>query len=304
MKKIKKRKLKFENILLIFSFVICLSLSFIVFLYKDKTVLFEDVYSDELNYDDVSSLNLDLSSDKYMLVRLNDMKVLYGDKIDDKFYPASLAKVVTMDALLNNIDDVNDTSYYSNEQYNMLISENASIAGLRTNKTYTLEELLYALILPSGADAAMALENYCELNNIDLITQMNELKSKLELNDSNFTNTTGLHDDMLYTTLNDYAKIVIDTIKYATGKKILKSLKFEGEEVSFVSSLASLQDNYFVEVFGGKTGFTYEAGLNLCVLYEQNNRSYLLLLANADGEYREHNNLKDALKIFEYLNRR
>ena len=103
--------------------------------------------------------------------------------------------------------------------------------------------------------------------------------------------------------LNDYAKIVVDTIKYETGKKILKSLKFEGEEVNFVSSLTSLQDNYYVEVYGGKTGFTYEAGLNLCVLYEQKNRSYLLLLANADGEYREHNNLKDALKIFEFLSR-
>lgn len=303
MKKIKKKKSKLENILLVLSFITCLSLSLIVFLYKDKSVLFDDVYSDELNYNDMSSLNLDLSSDKYMLVRLNDMKVLYGDKVNEKFYPASLAKVVTMDALLNNIDDVNDTSYYSNEQYNMLIAENASIAGLRTNKEYTLEELLYALILPSGADAALALENYCELNNIDLITQMNELKNKLKLNDSNFTNTTGLHDDLLYTTLNDYAKIVVDTIKYETGKKILKSLKFEGEEVNFISSLTSLQDNYYVEVYGGKTGFTYEAGLNLCVLYEQKNRSYLLLLANADGEYREHNNLKDALKIFEFLSR-
>ena len=275
----------------------------IVFLNKTKSVVFADVYNDELDYERVSTLDLDLYSDKYMLIRLDDMKVLYGKNINEQFYPASLAKVVTMDALLHNVDNIEETSFYSNEQYNTLIADNASIAGLKTNTDYKLEELLYALILPSGADAAVALENYCRANNINLIDEMNKLKDELLLENSNFTNTTGLHDDLLYTTMSDYAKIIIDTIKFDIGKSVLKSLLYEGVDESYTSSLSTLGNCVYAKVLGGKTGFTYEAGLNLCVLYRQNNRSYLLLLANATGEYREHNNIKDALKIFEYLYR-
>lgn len=304
MKKIrKKRKALIENILLLLSFILCVSLCLIVFLNKTKNVAFADVYNDELDYERISTLDLDLYSDKYMLIRLDDMKVLYGKNINEQFYPASLAKVVTMDALLHNVDNIEETSFYSNEQYNTLIADNASIAGLKTNTDYKLEELLYALILPSGADAAVALENYCRANNINLIDEMNKLKDELLLENSNFTNTTGLHDDLLYTTMSDYAKIIIDTIKFDIGKSVLKSLLYEGVDESYTSSLSTLGNCVYAKVLGGKTGFTYEAGLNLCVLYRQNNRSYLLLLANATGEYREHNNIKDALKIFEYLYR-
>ena len=76
---------------------------------------------------------------------------------------------------------------------------------------------------------------------------------------------------------------------------------YYGESGTYQSSLYALNHNGYVDVLGGKTGFTYEAGLNLAVLYQVNNRAYLLLLANADGEYYMHNNINDALKIFEYL---
>ncbi|MGN1406319.1 MAG: D-alanyl-D-alanine carboxypeptidase family protein [Erysipelotrichaceae bacterium] len=297
----KKRKLNVINLLILLSLCACISLGFIIFTYKTKTV---NINPDDLNnidYSQMEKLDLDLSSDKYLLIRLNDFKVLYGDKTDERFYPASLTKVVTMDALLHNVEDVNSTSSYSSAQYNELIAQNASIAGLSVNREYSLEELLYALILPSGADAALALENYCDGNNINLIDEMNKLSKELELKDSSFVNTTGLHDDNLYTTMEDYTSLIIDTLKYDTGKKVLKTLVHYGESGTYQSSLYALYHNGYVDVLGGKTGFTYEAGLNLAVLYQVNNRSYLLLLANADGEYYMHNNINDALKIFEYL---
>lgn len=297
----KKRKLHVVNLLLLISICLCLTLAFMVFSYETKSI---EINPDEINnidYSNMRKLDLELSSDKYLLIRLNDFEVLYGDKIAERFYPASLTKVVTMDALLHNVDDVSVSSSYSSLQYNELIAQNASIAGLSVNKEYTLEELLYALILPSGADAAVALENYCSDNNIDLIEEMNKLSKELELQDSLFTNTTGLHDDNLYTTLEDYTSLIIDTLKYDTGKKVLKSLVHYGDSGTLQSSLYSLYNNGYVNVLGGKTGFTYEAGLNLAVLYEHDNRSYLLLLANADGEYAMHNNIRDALKVFEHL---
>ena len=297
----KKIKLNVINLLIMLGICLCMGLGFVVFTYKTKTVSINPEEINNIDYSETEKLDLELSSDKYLLIRLNDFKVLYGDKTDERFYPASLTKVVTMDALLHNVDDVNSTSSYSAAQYNELIAQNASIAGLSVNRDYSLEELLYALILPSGADAAMALENYCEDNNISLTEEMNKLSKELELKDSSFVNTTGLHDDELYTTLEDYTALIVDTLKNDTGKKILKTMVYYGESGTYQSSLYALYHNGYVDVLGGKTGFTYEAGLNLAVLYQVNNRAYLLLLANADGEYYMHNNINDALKIFEYL---
>ena len=61
------------------------------------------------------------------------------------------------------------------------------------------------------------------------------------------------------------------------------------------------EDN--VKVYGGKTGYTLEAGMNIMVLYEVDNRSYILLLAGAPGNpgRGEHFHYDDVNSIIEYL---
>ena len=55
-------------------------------------------------------------------------------------------------------------------------------------------------------------------------------------------------------------------------------------------------------ILGGKTGYTPEAGQNICVLYRANNRSYILLLGNAPREnYRQTLHFDDSVEIFNAL---
>lgn len=277
-----------------------------------NTLDINDLNINELDYSEMQELDLNLYSNQYMLVRLNDFKVLYGKDLNVKFYPASLTKVMTLDAALTLSDTYTETSTISYDQYWALINDDASVAGIYPGKEQTLNDLFYELILPSGADAAEALNNYAkEKTGQDLVTIMQEKVEELGLTNSSFSNTTGLDDQNLYTSLNDYYEIVLDTIKNPTGKQVLKTLKYP-----FNNHLPDVSDtlthtiikyidlsnrNDGVEILGGKTGYTPKAGQNVVVLYTYNNRSYMLILAGASGASSEHTNIKDANTILNYL---
>ncbi len=272
--------------------------------YSEEETANESIIN-EIDYKDISELNLDLYSNGYLLIRLNDFKALFGKNYMDKFYPASLTKVVTLNTVVKNVDDFSDTSSLSASDYEDLINQNASMAGLSIDKEYSIDDLLYALVLPSGADAGKALENYFKKQDKDLVTMINDNVKSLGAGESHFTNTTGLHDDDLYTTLKDYASIVVDTLNYPKGKDVLKVFSYKLDDSTNVkSTLSSLSEIDNVKIYGGKTGFTDEAGENIMILYSYKNRSYLLILANAPGNpYIENQkyHFSDVKTILEYL---
>lgn len=265
---------------------------------KDEKI----VISKDINYNSIDELDINLYSRAYLLIRLNDYKALYGEKYDSTIYPASLTKVLTMDTLLSCFSDLGDVSSISQDQYNNLIYENASVAGLVPYRDYSLYDLLYFLILPSGADAAVAISNYFESKGLNLVDEMNKRCEALGLKDSHFTNPTGLHDDDMYTTLKDLSIIYIDCLKYEEGKRVLKTSNLKDYNLySTLYPLTNRSDN--IIVYGGKTGYTDEAHQNIIVFYEANNRSYILLLAGAQGDSSEGSSfhIKDVNTIIDYL---
>lgn len=256
----------------------------------------------DIDYSEIETLDIDLHSKSYLLIRLNDLKALYGEKYNSVIYPASLTKVLTMDTCVNRANSLEETSYVTQDQYNSLISENASLAGLIPFKEYSLKDLLYYLVLPSGADAGEAISNYFESKGMDLVDEMNKRCSELGLENSHFTNPTGLHNDNMYTTLKDLSLIYFDAIKNDIAKDILKtSYSEEYRLYSTVYPLSNRSDG--IVVFGGKTGFTDEAHQNIIVFFEAKNRSYMLLLAGAPGNpgLGEHYHFDDVNLILDYL---
>ena len=252
--------------------------------------------------DNYSTLKTELKSLEYIVVDLSEMNVLYGKDIDKVIYPASLTKVLTMNAVLRNCNDLSETSSLSDEQLQQLYNDNASLAGIKTNRDYTIEELLYALILPSGGDAAVALENYLSNKGVNLVDEMNKICEELGCSNSHFTNPTGLHDENLYTTLNDLMLIAIDTLQNDVGRQVLKTTTTRMHDGTVLGSTLSRSKNEYVEVLGGKTGSTDESGQSVMIFYTVDNRSYMLIVANAmNPGYRESLHLDDAIRVFEEL---
>ena len=255
------------------------------------------------NYDDIQTLDMDLHSQEYMLIRMSDLKVLYAKDNDKRIYPASLTKLMTADVVLNFVSNLDERSSLSAYEVQELINDDASLANIKVNYEYTIRDLLYALCLPSGADAAKALENYFSKHDMNLVEEMNKQLEKLGCQDSHFVNTTGLHDDNHYSTLNDLFKIVLDVLRFEDGRKLLETMYYKLEDDTRIfSSLKMLRDDKAV-FLGGKTGFTTESGQSVITLYKVNNRSYVLMVANAMGSpYKdEFFHFEDAMEIINKL---
>ncbi|MBP5279167.1 MAG: D-alanyl-D-alanine carboxypeptidase [Erysipelotrichaceae bacterium] len=244
-----------------------------------------------------------IHSNAYMLVDLSNFIVQYKYRADNKIYPASLTKVVTLDVVLNLAESLDDLSYVTYNQVEALIREDASLAYIQRDYEYTLRDLLYALILPSGADGAVALENYFTDRGMDLVEEMNRQCEKLGCSNSHFVNTTGLHENDHYTSLSDLFLVVMDVLKFEEGRQIMESLYHTLEDGTKLATSVRVAQNSKTKVLGGKTGYTPEAGQNLIVLYKSKGRSYVLLIANAYGSYinDEYWHFEDAFNIFEHL---
>ena len=292
-----------SGLLIVIIFLLVLGIKTIINIVTNSDTENETVVEGEK--EEMKQFDFDLYSKEYILVDVDENKILYGKDIDKKISPASLTKVLTLDAVVNNVTDFTQKSYYSNDDYDELISANASLAGLNYNQSYSIDDYLYALILPSGADGARGLEKYFISKGINLVQEMNRICDRLGLKNSYFTNPTGLDDINLYTNLSDYSKIVLDVLNNEKGTSILETIKVVlDDDITLNSTLLPLierSDN--VAVLGGKTGFTYEAGENILVIYKVEEKTYFLVLAGAQGNpYKgELYHMDDVNKIFENL---
>ena len=270
---------------------------------KEQVFSVDTSFINRMDYS-AEAIEDDIHSAEYLVIDVSDCDYLFSKDSDVRMYPASLTKLVTMDTVLTLADDLFDMSYVTYDQVEGLIREDASLAYIQRDYPYTLMDLLYALVLPSGADAAVALENYFSARDIDLVDEMNRRMLELGGTNSNFVNTTGLHDDDHYTCLNDLYLVVMDILKYKEGRQILNELKHELQDGTVVhTTMGVAYREHDFSVLGGKTGYTPEAGQNIIALCKYRGRSYLVMFANAYGNRRlnQYCHYDDVERVFEYL---
>ena len=108
---------------------------------------------------------------------------------------------------------------YSQEMKNNVMWY-ASVAGFRVGDVLTFEDLLYAAMLPSGADATVALAITTSGSLESFVIEMNVLAKKIDMNNSNFVNVHGLDEDNHYSTAEDLRKLLEYSLENEIFKKI------------------------------------------------------------------------------------
>ena len=107
--------------------------------------------------------------------------------------------------------DLNETVTIGKSAIN--IPYDSSKAGIKPGDQMSLEQLLYAMMLPSGNDAAMAVAEHIGGSVPQFVQIMNEQAKKLGAKNTSFTNPHGYHHPNLYTTAADLALIVNEAAK-------------------------------------------------------------------------------------------
>ena len=167
-----------------------------------------------------NSADIGLTAQYAVAIDAKSGLVLYNKNMDERMYPASMTKVMTTIVAIEMIKDFNATTVITQSDIDTVWETGASSANFEVGETVTYNDLLLGAILPSGADATRALANNLCGGQEEFVNKMNELAEKLELKDTHFVNTTGIHDENHYTTVHDMALIV----KYAVENEQFREI--------------------------------------------------------------------------------
>lgn len=228
-----------------------------------------------------------ISSEYAVLLDEDTNTVLAGKGAVRRVYPASLTKVLTLISALDLVGDTNATAELTGDDISGLYAREASVAGFAAGEKIPFNGLLYGLILPSGADAALGIEKAVAGNKSLFSAMMNIEACKMGLKDSSFSESTGLHNKINYSTPLDLAVIFSYALDNKTGREVLSTPYYkiegldkhpEGLEVwSHAFSYMSGVDMGGFKITAGKTGYTGEAKVCMVTEAQKDGHKYILV---------------------------
>lgn len=257
---------------------------------------------------DLSTMN----SKEALLIRLSDGAVVAEKDADQVFYPASMTKIMTALVAIENLTDTNQLIPITQEEYDRLYLEGASVAGFGPGDQVKAIDMLYGVMLPSGADCCVGLSNLLFGSEEGMVAKMNEKAAELGMTSTHFVTSTGLHDENHYTTARDLAKLLTYALQNETFRTIYCTSSYTTSPtascpngLTFKSTMFKKMNSPAVnggEILGGKTGYTEEAGHCLASLAQINGQEYILVTAGAPGgPSDEPYHIYDAVNIYNQI---
>ena len=247
-------------------------------------------------------IDLNLKSKNIILYNLSDDIKLYELNSNDKVQIASLTKIMTVYSLIEYVSDIKKEVVITEDAFKGL---NGYVqAGLKTGDKVTFEDLLYGIMLPSGADCVNAAIIASGLNNDKFIKLMNDNVKKLNLKNTKFDNAIGMDSNNNYSTASDLATILMNALKNETFKKIYTTKKYTMKNgLKLHSTLLSYGGTLNTDnIKGAKSGFTDGAGVCLSSIAEYNKTNYLLIVLGASTSSKA-NAVKDSVDIYNYYDK-
>ncbi len=241
------------------------------------------------------SLQIDpnLLYSRNMLLRdIDTGDVLYSLSPDEKIYPASLTKIMTALLAAELLPDDKDYTITA-EVMDLADSYGASTSGFSRGETTDKNGIIAGILMASGADCSFTAAIEIAGGEQGFVELMNKKAQELGLVNTHFVTCTGLHNDDHYTTVSDLEKLTEYAIRnelfaYFFGlgtyaAKVVPAHQYNFNIVSTVFSGLESFDLGSVEVKGGKTGYTRQAGLCLVTYATYNGHRYILVTAGNDG---------------------
>jgi D-alanyl-D-alanine carboxypeptidase len=270
----------------------------------------------------------------YILVNADKPSVSYRGiekEADTRVFPASTTKILTCIIALEegNLDDMVTVSAKAVD-----FGRGNSLMGLQEGDTYSLRDLLYGMMLPSGNDAAIAIAEHIAGSTDAFADKMNEKAKQIGMTHSHFVTVHGKHNEDHYTTVRDMALLTSYALTKSEKKDAFRTIvgtayytaKSGPRTIELINSNRLLADVPPTEDFpnpisclyeyaiGVKTGDTTPAGKCLIAAAEKDNVTLIAVLYGGTLDDPEYNSgwtdarkdkynarrFQDAKAMFEY----
>lgn len=243
-----------------------------------------------------------LDSEAAILVEVSTKKIIYEKNSTKQMFPASTTKVMTAILVIENCN-LTDIVTVSESALNN-IPEGYVTCGLVAGEKLTINDLLYALMLPSANDAAYVLAEHVGGSVEGFADLMNSKATELGCTSTHFVNPNGIHDENHYSTAYDLYLIANYAMKNETFRNIVATKEYTLPATEKYTSndrvlkttnnlLVETSNSYYKYAIGIKTGHTSKAGDCLIAEASRDGLEFITITLNGSR-------FTDTKKLYDY----
>jgi D-alanyl-D-alanine carboxypeptidase len=227
---------------------------------------------------------LRITSTNYIAIDAETGEIYAQRGAHERRAPASLTKVFTAIETIESAPP--DVQLITSESD--LVSEFASQVGFSPGEAFTVEELLYGMMLPSGNDAARALARGLGAEEGDtdeealnrFLARINQRVENMGLTDTQLVNPDGWGVPGHYSSAYDLAAFTMYALRYPRFVKAFSTGTYETADGSHEFRNNNRMLRTYEGIVGGKTGYDDDAGWCLINVAERNGRRVIAVTMN------------------------
>lgn len=266
-------------------------------------------------------LEVNVVSDKVILIHADSGKILFEKNIHEKAFPASITKIATalyaLELKKSNLDEIFEVSKNAvgsitpsaKKQSNFrspayLLETDATHMSLKAGEQLPFYELLSGMLIASANDAANVVAEKLAKSIPEFVEQMNLYIKQIGCNNTHFCNPHGLHHPDHQTTAYDMAMIAKEAWKHPLFREIVAKKKHICPKTNLEYERTLVQTNmllrsgsfHYSKAVGIKTGYTGRAGTTLVSAASSEDRT---LIAVVMGSPSTKDRYEDSIRLFE-----
>ena len=218
--------------------------------------------------------------------------ILHQTNSNTRLHPASTTKIMTA---LTALDAYSPDDILTVKTGHQAIGQSVH---LETGQQFTVKDLLYATLVASGNDAALTLaENYSDGGYSRFVELMNQKAKALHLQNTSFTNVSGIEGSNHKTTVHDLAILTKEAINNPLFMEIVNTPQITITDVTNQTQYKLETTNQLLGQVEGlkgiKTGWTENAGECLITYVERDNKKIITVVLNSSDRFGETRQLID-----------
>lgn len=236
-----------------------------------------------INLDSNTNTEPPIHGEAAVLIDVQSGQTLYAKNPDESLPPASTTKIMTGLLAIENCDlndmvTVSDTMLDNKQVYGTMIY-------LQPGEKLSLHDLLYATLLNSANDAAVAVAEKAGGSVAQFVDMMNARAKSIGATNTHFENPSGLHNPQHLTTAHDLALIALTAYKNPVFSQIVntKTQVIQRNQLNVPTEM--INENKLLwrdsSVTGIKTGYTTEAGNCLVASAVRGDRQLIAVILKA-----------------------
>lgn len=222
---------------------------------------------------------LKINSKRYIVIDADTGEIYAQRNAHEQAAMASLTKVFTA---IEAIEAGPPTLRITTSEADLVSPEN-SMMGFAAGETFSLEDLLYGLMLPSGNDAANAIARSLGAQAGDTSEQavqrfmdrMNTRIKNMGLTDTNLVNPSGWGVPNHHSSAHDLAVFTMYALQYPRFVQLISTLEHETATGNYQLRNNNRLMTQYPSLLGGKTGFDYDAGWCLIEVARRNGNTMI-----------------------------